>query len=298
MTSDNPKNASSVSITTTIRKGVKTRDLELEESKFQILDQLLLCTSFDRKYWTQDYKLYDQFKARYLDCYVESAFNPNDEKEIKNYLLMKDQKNSWVQYFLGLEGSYNIGNSLDHLIRSIKLGNPYAMYVFIQDFEEKDDPELDKKTLILKAANIGYPKAIVLYINDKLEELEELLNGEDKENQKNILNEFKTNYITPYVQKVEDLEGFNNELAELYNKLYNQFQDPSYYRSFLIHLRDINVYERHKVEEFPEAFTELIDNHLHLDSKYDQLERKYNELLKVKEMDFNAIVSGGVGEFL
>lgn len=254
------------------------------------IDKLLSYTEFDQKYWQEGVKLYDKIDSDYLDDSI--YFSPYSELEFRAYLQTKDPNNSWVQYFNSLYGDQRREDDYDCLVRSIKLGNPYAMYLFTEECKDDEDPDLEKYTLLKRAADLGYPKAISKIITSWIYDYRASLMKDT-----GILEKIKL-YL-PRLEKIDsyDSTGKNPKgLANLYNNLYMTFEDEIYYRKYLQTLLELeNDYLQ---KEYSWMLPSLIKHHFKLQDKYEELRKSYEELKKVKEMDFNDIVSNGVGDFL
>ena len=276
------------------------------------IDQLLSYTVFDpkifdQKFWDQGYLLYEQIKKEYLYETNDKNLIVNDP-EFLEYLRTLDQNNSWIQYFLGL-------SDVDNLVISIQLGNPYAMYLFALRFGTDESisnsiyidskiqyiknliltyPYLTYDTLLAEAANLGYPQAKITYIQDLVETTEEkTYPSEVKPDLSDFL--IKVNQLLADLNK-SNLKGYESELARLYFDLSNLFSMDWYWNQVffdksLEYLNKSHLSEGQMIVLFPGVIDSTI-------SRYLELRKSYEELKKVKEMDFNGIVSSQVGEFL
>lgn len=257
-------------VVSTRRKANLPQDLR-PKINTELIDKLLTFTTFDDNYWKSGEPCYNTINNAYFGVFNREAI------EVRQYLEKQDPKNSWVQYLLSRLLHRNDPEKLIHLKKAADLGNPHAMFTLAINYHGSI---VGKAELIFKAANLGHHEAIVRYLEYELQE--------DKVDLKKL---------EPYIKKIEETKD-PEFLINIYGKLNSIFPEQGWYTKLIEAISDSYYDEEKIIEKCPDVLLSLVDKYLKLEKEHEELKRSYEELKKIKEMDFNNIVSSGVGEFL
>lgn len=178
------------------------------------------------------------------------------------------------------------------LMKSAELGNPYAMIEYAQVEDEKESWER-----YLTAYQVGLYKGLVNYIEDKYDSFESEDNREliAKYGLENVINELLSSIQG--LQKYEEVDG---NISKLIAKMYKMLNSLTYdkYRDEYLYYMKKNDELYMVVQDEQNTAIAAIESYLDLKVKYKELEAAYNELKKLKELDFNNLISNSVGNYL
>lgn len=232
--------------------------------------------------------------------YILSLYGKVIKTEFENYLNnYEDKNNSFYLYYSGrLESNEEKRKELYQ--RSADLNNGYAIVELAIEFLE--EKEIEEFTL--KAYDLGSFRSLYPLIEMKLISSKDLYGYNDISpiNMERIKGNIK--YI---IEKLELLEKLDIQNAYKYiTKVYGEIIDmdiPPYTRE-----KYSEKYFKYRIfsgedprtilQEDGESIFEIAQKYYELKKQYEELQKSYNEMIRVKNFDFNSVVSGDVGEYL
>lgn len=282
-----------------------------KEKLIKLIEELFQYTIFDKDYWESHYLKYENA------CISFSRLDDSDNDEMKDYLESKQLlDNPWYWHWISMLSRGD--EKKDNLMKAMKMDNPFSLTEFAQLYLQ-DDLESQKK-LYRKAADLGYNKGLIYYVrlaytkkiickildDGKDEDDEEYSEGEEnEEDESNEENEEKKTeeeriairkiFLNTVLADLEKLESYEDEdcygaAADIYQSLHD-CTNEEIFMDKLIQCRESADSQNQLVERNGYSLLKYA-------KKYFEVKKAYNEMTKVKEMDFNAIVSGTVGKYL
>lgn len=261
----------------------------------------LAIPAFDQKYWESE--------ERPVIENINKNFGLYEFSDSINSLEVPDTSNPVrlsLYYHLKALNSSHLPDRFELMKKAADLGNPYAM-IFIADISE-DEAEIQK--YIKLAYDIGFPEGITRYVINyikeeyKVDELEEITAG----NNDPILPELETRILSDLsrVSKKERSQTVIGLCLEIYTVLYYESSDKKYIDQLMYYkLRNNDLNSRAALGEDIDEIKLIIERNYEKNERIEKLEKEnlelrkaYDELKKLKELDFNNLISNGVGEYL
>lgn len=273
------------------RKVIRNKAKPKRTIDLSLLDKLVSSTEFDQKYWEGD--------GDRIYLLIDSELSKADLDLVKIYLENKDnaKENSWILLWKARIAFISnndrlTANIAKWLEASLNLGNPYAMIEYARTCLSQDQKD-EKDQLYLKALEKGYYAGLINHIDHYFNKMADEWEGEDvdKEIEPRVLADLER------LAKFRENDLIINAMLYTYSNLDRLFNNY-YVDQYVKYIRK----QQHGIETLIEEHTEyieiIIDKYLELKEEHKRLEEAYNELKKVKEMDFNNIVSNQVGGYL
>lgn len=215
-----------------------------------------------------------------------------------------NSNNSWVPYFAGIKWDTPGDTEIALYKTSADLGNPFAMVRYADLVKD----EKEKEKYLNLAINLGSPDALYNYIKSYIpDELNNLSLEQKDQLRDRILRDIKkfpADQTTESFNVLEPATSSQQEkarceyLARIYQILNDMYGDNRYLSELLYYQRYFHDCNSSFVEYNVDKINDLILESLKNKAKYEELKSSYEELKKVKQMDFNDIVSSEIGEFL
>ena len=270
---------------------------------FDLVDQLLSYTEFKLPWDFELEKLIQ--KVENLSVEVEMG------DKLTQYLNSKNlPNNSWVSY---LSTSEDYVEQVRLHQKSADLGNPFAMLQCAEAEDLLDEKEREK--YLKSAVDLGYPKAIYSYIlfylagKENIDDIDLWLqtkdwNIEQKDQLRDrVLEDIKKFpvdlQLTDRIHLSLEQHVIYGYIADLFYHLNDMYKDGRYSTEVTYYMLCSNMTQR----EFTQIYSGIVYDVIISENfirkiEYEKLKKSYEELKKVKAMDFNSIVSNGVGDFL
>lgn len=272
--------------------------------KQTLIQTFLSIPAFDKKYWESDLR-------QTIEDFIFDIIESDVVDDITDLKIPDEPIKLSLYYHWKALNTIPSSEIFELMKKAADLGNPYAM-IKIADMS---DDEMDKKKYIKLASEAGSPEGILRYIVEyikeeyKVVELDEL-NDVDKP----LLPEFERKILTdlsrmPKISSSNRQPGEYEYLNELYSHVYtflytktsgDKFLDRFMYYRLEGGFLGGNGLNNHRDDVRKVIKRNYLKNQrIHkLEDENTELKKAYNELKKVKQMDFNDIVSNGVGNYL
>lgn len=288
-------------------------------------------------YSTGDYKFVDQllvyddfkfpwnFAIQNLLNVVELKFKAINNHKLLEYIEKcisssnKDLKltNSWIPYFKARSLDIVYEEKIKLYKKSADLGNHFAMLKYANYILDKNE----KGKYLKLAVDSGNPEALLEYIifymrlctfTEDQDDLDMWISTSGWSTEKKdrfrdqVLEDIKKFPVKLPLSKEDDLlkipldkREIYGYIATIYENLDNMYQHNRYSSEFTYYtLCSVGSNIHNFLENYSDKICKVIQENMETKIKYEELKKSYEELKKVKEMDFNDIVSSGVGEFL
>lgn len=249
-------------------------------------DSLLEIKTFSSDYWGTE----TQFK-------VESFLDSCNKLDISKYMESLDVKSSWIPYFK----SYFQEQTLELLQESANLGNPYAA-IEIYDQCRWSNPDIANKYLKI-AYDLNTPTAIVKSAENRIDKYNIHWDmREIKELNDEVVTDLRKIKECVFARRV----FLGDAMIRIYEEL-NRINCNNRYMDEIIFLRNNTIHENkwNRLQTYREDVYTVINSNYYNKIRNERLEKEnkelkaaYEELKKLKELDFNNLISNGVGSYL
>lgn len=265
----------------------------------ELIDKFLSVAAFDNKYWESEL-------SSQIDVVINHRYFHQTEL-IENLVIPEissDGSNRIKISMICLFKAINrLLERLELMKKSADLGNPYAMFL-IANFIE-DETEIQK--YLESACNLGLSRAVIQYVTNYIKKeykVDDLYSTQIYDTP--IFTELESR-ITTDLSKFHNIESIENSsfwdsLADIYYFLNSGFSGDKYL--------DQLVYCRYRSDNLDyyqnrSEINAVIHRNYTRAKRIDLLEKEnmelkaaYEELKKLKELDFNNLISNQVGEYL
>lgn len=257
---------------------------------FAVLDGFIQTYSFEKK---EDFD-FDNTRDEILYQY--------DPYELYNYLdLKEDDSNHWILFFKAM-CLYELGYDANtEMKQATDLGNKLA-----KKYIDRNN-EIVEHWLIIDYINSYFDWETIEDLDNRHREAKDCteIHKEMDRTERRVLSDLKT------IPEIFDDEEAALEIARIYQNLDQLFEANSYVDETICWLARAG--KIHDLLEINEGGIEglayiqndlligivnIVNEHHSMKNRLERLEQAYEELKKVREMDFNDIISNGVGEYL